>query len=253
MTVATLIEKLKSKKQTAERSTFGHYLTIVKELASGVEIDADEAGHVLAAASKSESDLERDVATQTQRLAWHATRLANQKAVADRLSAEAELATAQEALQAAYNRLMPAVDAAQTRLHDANLRHQTSLNADDWLCGNIIDSELLERERTVSAELRNITQELTPLKNAHTHKQALLSNLETRLAELRSAASVPWLKPVVGPWLGRVNADIHAIESRIADVKSELKQLDSAIDPRLSRQRELQKELSLIHQQKLIP
>lgn len=256
MALAELIGKLKNKKQTATKTAFSHSRDVVRKLASGEEIDADEVGHILEAAGLDESFLEDAVELQQKRFERHAQRLQNQQAVSDRLQAESDLQAAQRALQAAYDKLFPAIEQAQVRLNDANHRFMTTTQAEAWLADpeNILDKELLQREAAVIAQLREVNNELKPLLQDQARKQTFLSNLEDRLAELRKAASVPWLPlPVTTPWLGRVNGDIRTIESRISDVRSELQQLDRAIQPRRIEQSRLQAELNQIHHQKLLP
>lgn len=255
MTVAELIGKLRTKRQAATKTAFSHYISLVRELASGGETDADEVAVVLTATGKDEASLEKDVRLQEQRYSWAATMEANQQAHADRLQAERDLREAQAKLQEAYDRLMPAIDIAQTKLNDANHRQLITQGIESQLTdpANILDIELSQRETAVAKELRAIFQELKPLEIDRTRKQTLLENLESRLAELQESAAGPWMAHVVAPWLGRVNADIRMIESRIADVRSEWRQLDAAIRQRQATQVRLQAELAEIHRQKLLP
>lgn len=253
MTVAELIGKLRTKKRAAERSSFSHYRELIRSLASGAEADSDEVGAVLDATGKDESDLERDVSLQQERNGRYAQLTANRQAAADRIAAERELQAAQEKLQRAHDELMPAISAAASRLQmlDQAMIHTSAAEA--WLAENVVDVDLLAREAAVVKDLRAISQELTPLESDRTRKQTYLSNLESRLDDLQSSAAGPWMQHVVAPWLGRVNADIRVIESRISDVRNELRQLDSAIRQRQSTQARLQTEMAEIHRQKLQP
>lgn len=253
MALAELIGKLKNKKQASARSAFGHYLEAVKALASGKEIDADEVGHIIDAAGRDESALEKDVNLQQQRFAWHAQRVQNQQAVSDRLQAESELQAAQRALQAAYDKLTPAIEQAQTRLADASYRFMTTTQAEAWLSGNLLDVELLQRESVLNDRLREINAELRPLLTDREHKQSSLMNAELRLQQLTGRDPDAW------PGFGMINPkfwsnkDIEPAKERVADLRSQLAQLDRAIQPRQQEQQRLQAELNQIHQQKLLP
>lgn len=253
MALAELIGKLRSKKQATERTAFQHYLEAVKDLASGVEIDFDEVGHYLEAAGKSETDLERDVGIQQKRLAWAAQMQANQQAVADRMASESELQVARQALQAAYDKLQPAVDLAQTRLNDANHRFLSTTQAESWLAEHILDTELLEREQAVSVKLQDVNAELKPLLIDREHKRSSLQNAELVLRQITGRSDDAW------PTLGTINPlfwrtkDTIPAQERVDDLKSQLAQLDRAIEPRQQRQRELQAELNQIHAEKLKP
>jgi hypothetical protein len=253
MALAELIGKLKNKKQASARSVFGHYLEAVKALASGKEIDADEVGHIIDAAGRDESALEKDVNLQQQRFAWHAQRVQNQQAVSDRLQAERDLQAAQAALQAAFDKLQPAIDQAHDRLNAANFRHSTTLNAEAWLAGNLLDVELLQREAALNDRLREINQELAPLLADREHKRSSLMNAEFCLRQITGRSDDAW------PTLGTINSlfwrnkDTIPAQERVDDVRSQLSQLEQAIRPRQQEQQRLQAELNSIHQEKLKP
>ena len=245
MGLTTLLDSLRNKKQAAHRSKFSHYITLVRDLASGAEIDADEAGHVLTVADKSEDDLSRDVNLQQSRNTWAAQLQANQQASTDRLRAERDLATAQRALQAAFDKLQPAVDAAHDLLNDANLRYLTTQGADSKLAENILDQELLQREAALIPELQKINAELKPLAADRGRLQTALENAEFQHTQkTRSTGRVAW-------FVQAKNAD--ELAEIVANLQSQLRQLDALIRPRQQRQRELQAELDEIHQQKLQP
>jgi hypothetical protein len=253
MALAELVQKMKSKKQATARSAFGHYLEAVKALAAGKEIDADEAGHIINVAGRDESALERDVNLQQQRNAWHSQLMQNKQAVQDRYQAERELQAAQAALQAAFDKLQPAVDQAQARLNDANFRHSTTLNAEAWLAGNLLDVELLQRESVLNDRLREINQELAPLLADREHKRSSLMNAELCLRQITGRSDDAW------PTLGTINSlfwrnkDTIPAQERVDDVQDQLAQLEQAIRPRQQEQQRLQAELNSIHLEKLKP
>ena len=220
---------MKSKKQATARSAFGHYLEAVKALASGKEIDADEAGHIINVAGRDESALERDVNLQSQRNAWHSQLMQNKQAVQDRHQAERDLAAASAALQAAYDKLQPAVELAQARLHDANYRHSTTLNAEAWLAGNLLDVELLQRESVLNDRLREINQELNPLLQDREHKRSSLMNADLCLRQITGRSDDAW------PTFGTINSlfwrnkETIPAQQRVDDLKNQLSQLEQAI------------------------
>ena len=245
MALAELIGKLRSRKQATERTAFGYYIEAVRKLASGSEIDSDEVAAVLDATGKDESNLEHDVGVQVRRFTWAAQLQANQQAGTDRLFAERDLATAQRALQAAYDKLQPAVDAAHDRLNDANLRFLTTQGADSRLAENILDHELLQRESALIPELQKINSELKPLVADHGRLQTALENAEFQFTQkTRSTGRVAW-------FVQAKNAD--ELAEIVSNLQSQLRQLNALIHPRQQRQRELQRQLSEIHAEKLNP
>ena len=251
--LAELIGKLRNKKKAAHRSKFGHYLDTVRDLASGAEIDSDEVAAVLDANGRDETSLEKDVRLQEQRYSWAATMRANQQAVQDRLAAENELQTAQQKLQAAFDKLQPAVNDAHNKLADANHRFLITQGADSLLAGNLLDSELLEREASIIARLQDIVAELRPLVKDRGFKMDSLQNAEFRLAQMQARKPGDWLGfGTINPNFWK-NQSIDPEKQNVDDLQNQLRQLDAAINPRQTEQARLQRELDAIHQQKLLP
>ena len=245
MALADVLAKLRSKKQAAHRSEFGHYLGLIKSLASGEEVDSDECSHILDANGKDESNLEHDVGIQQQRFSWAAQLQANQQAGKDRLLAERELQTAKAKLQEQFDKLQPAINAAHDLLNDANLRFLTTQGADSRLAENILDQELLQREAALIPELQTINSELKPLVADHGRLQTALENAEFQhVQKTRSTGRAAWF---IQP------KDADELAEIVANLQSQLRQLDALIRPRQQRQRELQRQLSDIHAEKLQP
>ncbi|MFO0425122.1 MAG: hypothetical protein ACK526_01030 [Planctomyces sp.] len=245
---------MRTKKQAAERSGFGHYVELVKALAKGEEADADEVAAVLDATGKDEIVLESDVNLQQLRFAWHSQRIANEQATRDRLQAERELATSQQALQAAFDKLQPAVDAARNRLNDASHRILITAGAEGWLSdsANLLDVELLQRESAVNDRLKEVNTELRPLLQDREHKQHSLENAEFNLAKIRSRDSRNGLIAGIENFINQP-LDLRQTSERVADLRNQLTQLEQGIRPRLAEQHRLQNELQTIHAEKLKP
>ena len=253
MALSQLFDSLRAKKATAARSAFGIYIALVRDLASGKEADAGEVGHIIEAAGKTEDHLERDVQLQSQRFAWGAQLQRNQQAEVDRRQAERELQVAQARLQAAVDKLRPAVDQAFDTLNEANLRHLTTYGAEELLCGNLLNNELLQREASLIVELRDVSDELRPLIQDRVHKRSSLMNAELRHSQLTSRPHDAW------PSFGTINPlfwrtrELSPAEKRVADLQNQITQLDAAIGPRQREQSRLQGELSAIYAEKLVP
>ena len=245
MGLTTLLDSLRNKKQAAHRSEFGHYLGLIKSLASGSEIDSDEVAAVLDTTGKDEDDLSRDVGVQVQRFSWAAQLQAHQQASTDRLRAERELQTAKAKLQEQIDKLQPAINAAHDLLNDANLRYLTTQGGDSKLAENVLDQELLLREAALIPELQKINAELRPLVADRGRLQTALENAEFQHTQkTRSTGRVAW-------FVQAKNAD--ELAEIVANLQSQLRQLDALIHPRQQRQRELQAELNSIHAEKLNP
>lgn len=254
MALAELVQKLRSKKQAATKTAFSHYLQdVVKLLASGEEVDADEVGHILEAVGRTESDLERDVSLQQQRLSWAAQLQANRQATADRILAENDLRAAQSELQKAYDRLTPAIQAAESRMRTLEQITLTTYQAESRLSELILDQELLQREQSVAATLRSVCDELRPLLADQTHLQHRIAGAEFQVERLRGRGHNEWYSLTGITNAFHKDERIKKAESHLADLRSQAKQLNAAIEPRQAEQRRLQSELDSIHAEKLKP
>jgi hypothetical protein len=251
MSIATLVQKLKSKKQTTERTAFAHYIETVRSLASGAESDADEVAAVLDATGRTETDLEHDVSLQQERNGRYAQLTANRQAVADRISAERDLQAAQAKLQKAIDELSPAINAAASRLRMLDQLVITTSGAEAWLAEHILDKDLLSREKSIVRQLAEVSSELNPLLKDREHKQHSLGNAEFNLARLQAREEKTFMGSMA-EWLN-TPLDVRTLKGSIADLKSQLAQLDEAIRPRQAEQRRLQRELDAIHAEKLKP
>ena len=259
MTVAELVSKISSelrgKKQVVHSSIDSEFRDMLRRLASGEELDSGDVGRILSAAGKSEDDFERDTKKQEQRFIKVAERERNLQSIADRLRAERALADAMERMRIAVAKIQPDIDVAQQQISDANLVFSCTMGAESWLCdpSNILHSELLTREAAVVEKLREVNSELSPLLQDREHKQSSLMNAELRLRQLTGRNPDDW------PGFGMINPsfwsnkDIEPAKERVADVRSQLAQLEQAIRPRQIEQARLQAELNQIHQQKLLP
>jgi hypothetical protein len=220
---------------------------MIRSLVSGKEFDSEEVGRILSAAGKTEDDFDRDTETQVMRFAKAAERERNLQAIVDRQQAEKALQKAKAELQAAYNKIQPSIDQAHERLAAANLVYSCTMDAEAWLSdpANILDQELLQREAALIPELQTINSELKPLVADHGRLQTALENAEFQHTQkTRSTGRVAWFVQA---------KDADELAEIVANLQSQLRQLNALIHPRQRRQRELQAELNSIHQQKLQP
>jgi chromosome segregation ATPase len=251
MTVAELIGKLRTKKRAAERSSFSHYLSLVRDLAADQEADADEVAAILDATGRTEDDLSSDVSLQQERNGRYAQLTANRQAIADRVVAERSLASAQQQLQKAIDELSPAIEAAASRLQMLDQLVITTSGAEAWLAEHILDQDLRQREAALIREIAEVNAELRPLQQDKEYKSASLGNAEFNLARLQARDGKTYAGALES-WFN-TPADVKALKERIADLTNQLQQLDASIRPRQVEQRRLQSELAQIHAEKLKP
>ena len=101
------------------------------------------------------------------------------------------------------------------------------------------------REAALIPELQTINAELKPLMADRGRLQTALENAEFQhVQKTRSTGRAAWfIQPKDADELGEI----------VANLQNQLRQLDALIRPRQQRQRELQRQLSDIHAEKLNP
>lgn len=238
MALAELIGKLRTKKRATERTAFGHYLGLVRDLASGTEIDADEAGHIMAAADRTVPDLENDVATMQRRLAA-ATQLSRHEAAQESFEIAArKLQDAQARFDEAYRRFQPPIDEAVNERAAWELVVLQTSHVESVLLETVLDGELLQRESELIRERREIQSKLRPLLEDRKHLFDWQRGEHYRNIDLRK----------------KKNRDgIAASDSRMDDLTSQILQIDDASDPMQKRLTAIENELAEIHVEKLKP
>ncbi len=238
MALAELIGKLRSKKRATERTAFGHYLGLVRDLASGTEIDADEAGHIMAAADRTVIDLENDVATMQRRLAA-AAQLSRHEAAQESFEiASRKLQDAQARFDEAYRRFQPPIDDAVNERAAWELVVLQTSSVESVLLSTVMDAELLQREAELISERREIQQKLRPLLDDRKHQSDWSSGEHYRNLDLRKK---------------RDREGIAASDSRMDDLTSQIRQIDAASAPMQKRLDAIADELNEIHFEKLKP
>jgi hypothetical protein len=250
MALAELIGKLKSKKQAVHRSALGHHLEAVKALALGKEIDADEVEIILAAAGKSENDLEADVAVMDKRIAAAAELAINEASREGYEVACRKVVDAQEKLDEAYRRFQPAVEAAVNERAALELKILQTQNGESFLLTSVLNVELLSREDDLISERREIQQKLRPLQEDRKKlfdwsRGEHYRNIDLQKKLEESSHS--------GTMRRHALEAVTRSDSEIDDLASRMRQIDAATLPMQKRLDAIAGELETIHQEKLKP
>jgi len=256
MSLTSILEKLRSKKQESQRTANQRYLHLVEQLTLNQEVDQASAEEIISAVGVDwETELPKAIETKTERFRRHQDRQRNHQAIQDRISAERDLRQAQAELNDALQRLQPAVDNAAARIRQADHICSITAGAEDWLLSpeNVLDKELLQREQQIFEELKPINAELAPLQADRSHKRSSLLNAEHNLESLRRMKSKGQSAFDSLTSFFAKDADEQHLENRIADLESQIRQLDEAIAPREREQSRLRTELEKIREEKLRP
>ncbi len=248
MVFAGLLEKIRVKKKALALTAFDHYYALLKNVATGQEVDADQAAVTIDAIGKSEDDFESDIVTMEKRIGL-AGRLRESESIEKSIPGLREThRIAKDALEAAILRLQPAATAAFDLLKNTEdlLGHFHGVGL--RLAETCLDESLKAKEREITGKRVAFVDKRRPLMDDLRLAREYLSNYQaniddakrkqqSQLRYARDQATVDLRK-----WTKQHDAQssiIDQLEKSIAEIDVELRPLDQ--------------EMAKIRKQKLVP
>ena len=240
----TIFERIRGKRIEAKRTLTTQYHEMVAALAAGDEVDIDFLGETLETLGKTESDLSKDVAKTTERTP-HQTELARLQKVASTLpKLRSDVAKAEDALNAAFAKLRPILDAAQTELRAAEDEASRIGWLEDRLVTTVADPSLIDRQKQLSAERREVALALRPLADRRLlaeqyqrgysdqlvaldrdRRDAGYTDIVAKTAINKQLAQVRTNEQSASKDLRRINAEIAELQTQLSDVDAQLESL----------------------------
>lgn len=249
--IAGILDRIRGNRRQVELTAGESYYHLVRDVASGIEVDADDAAIVIETAGKTDSDFEADVATMTDRmLAAH--RLENRHIAERELrKAEADLQAAQAKLEAAVNKLRPVVDEAAARrsLYEQEILYGTGLEAK--LMQSVLDPKVLAREAELVKRFNEVQAKLGPLEADYRRHAEWLTAARHNCDHLRDQIrkSDQWNAPKQRGLSGKLEEAEDRVESETRWCKS----LEALVRPLEQERAEINRQRAELQKQKLTP
>jgi hypothetical protein len=249
MSVTTILDVIRRKKNTAKQTTFDAYMALVRDVASGKETDADKAADIIEAAHKSEEAFEKDVETQQTRYEDYRLMqgITELQASITRLTSTKEQLQAK--LQAAVDKYKPGIDEAFTAIHQLEQQILSATGAEPRLLHSCFDRGLLDRETELLAKRGELLQQRRPLDEDFERVRNMRSTYETALRNENAGEA----KESYGPAKANRQKAIEGWKHKIANNESVYRQLQAAIDAINNELRPINVELFEIRKKKLLP
>ena len=239
-----IFEKIRGKRVEAARSLLTQYFEMVDALATGDEIDIDFLATTLETLGKTEDNLAADVKKTTERSPHQAELARLQRIQATIPKLRLDVSKAEDALNAAFSKLRPVLDAAQSELRDAENEASRIGWLEDRLVETVADPSLIERQRSLSSERREIALALRPLTEDRLTAEQYLRGYSDQLAALerdrrdagytdimektaisRKVNQVRLNEQAASKSLRRINSEIGELQSQLSSVDASLESL----------------------------
>ncbi len=251
MAFGAILEKIRFQKRQLAVSSQQAYFNLVRDIASGAEVDPEEAALVIENAAKSESELEADV-TKMERRLEESRELSRLQKLAKSLPAlEAKHRLAQQAYDDAIAKLKPALDAASTELCALQTECDRSTSCEVYLLGSAMNPEILDEERRLLAARLEIRDKLEPLQNDHAIEAGRLQNLQENLAAAEDG--LKRTDPDNAHTYRMLKKEITEVSDKIKLKQPIVEQLEKAIELLMAERRTLDAQQAKLRARKLDP
>ena len=156
MTFASILGHIRRTKKQAEYNASDAYYSMIRLVASGVEIDADCAGVAIEAANKTESDFENDILILSKR-SQAEKMLANAEQARQRsIVLESLIERLAHELDAICVPIKQKIQAANSELRQCEAVAMTSITAKRILDENVLDDGSGQRKKEANAEIKRL-------------------------------------------------------------------------------------------------
>jgi hypothetical protein len=250
MSINSILDRIISRKKQATLSTADAYLALVRDIATGSEVDADHAAELIESFGKDASDFEKDIALMQRRFEM-ASQVAEKNELQKILPAlEREAELAKQKLNEAIAKLQPIAIEAERKFLDTSRRIEQFFMAENQLSGSCMDQTLLNRESEIHEKRREIVEKLRPLQDDLRRESSYL-----RGNEMSCVAIQQRLKEYKGnhPAAVRYREDLARDQALVESGSITVRDLQQAVDELNAELSQLNNEMVAIAKAKLVP
>jgi len=231
--IEAIFEAVRGKRKQAVRQRNEQYWECVQALAESAEVDADFLVELMDALGKSEADLSKDVAKNTERRPYQTelVRLQGIQQTIPRLTQDVD--KAQKALSDAVQKYQPAIDVAATALRAAQNEILQIPNLEDRLT-ETIDPSLIERRNTLTAQRMEIASKLRPLDadrvTCEQYCRAYTDSLERLNRQRRESSHIDFAaRTEINQKLAQAKINESSSSKRLRTINAEISELQSQL------------------------
>ncbi len=248
--LSAILDRIRFKKRQFAMNSQEAYYALLKEVAAGDEIDADQAAITIDSAGKTESEFEADVSKMTERIGL-ASQL-NRKKEVEKLvpKLEAEHEETKRNYDAAIAKLSPIVADAYQRATAAQNEQLQLMGVESRLIGTCMNPAIFEREAELLALRLELFEKRSPLAEDLRHAETYLRSAEIGLDGARQAKTKHKNDlPSQNEKQKAINESLNSLEYR----EGIIRQLSNAIDQLDAELRPIDSEIASLQVRKLVP
>jgi len=226
------------------------YLSLVRSVASGDEVDCDFAAQTIEDASKDAVDFEKDVSLMQRRFSM-ASQVREMNALQKMLpTLENEAQIAKQKLNDAISRLQPLATQAEVKAHEIQTRIGQYSMAERQLAETCMDAGLLAKESELQKKRSEVVEKLRPLQDDLRRELSYL-----RGNEMSCQAIQQRLKEYKGnhPAAVRYREDLARDQALVESGSITVRDLQQAVDGLNQELASLNGEMAEIAKAKLVP
>jgi uncharacterized protein YukE len=243
-----ILEKIRSKKRELTSNSADAYLQLVREVASGSEVDVESAALIIEAFGKDDAAFEKDVEVQQARIGL-AAQLKHKQAL-DRQMPKLEQAErlAGEHYERVVSEASARLNEAKKAKRDVELELLGLTQTEVRLRESCLDATLLARESELNAQRIELVQKKRPLTEDSERAKNMVQSHQSSVDALRLK-----IERAKNDQLARQSykRDLPQFETALRQHQSVLGQLTQAIEDIDSELEPLDRELATIREKKL--
>jgi chromosome segregation ATPase len=248
--LSAVLEKIRTKKNEIILSAQDEYFRLIQAIASGKEVDSEEAANILEASGRSVEQFEKAVEVHTRRieLAEQLSRKRSLEASIPKLEREAE--HARRELDAAVAKLQTKAFEADKKLRDANNEIVQFYQVESRLRESCQDPAILSRFAELSEKRLELVRMKSPLQEDLRRTQNQIRSWRNQVENFRDS-----LKKNRSdlPAMGSDQKGLAIAKSEVEKLDSVISQLAKAIAEIDEKLRPIECELKELDDKKLIP
>lgn len=250
MAIAGILDRIISRKRQAALTSGQRYHQLLKDVASGSEIDADEGADVIESANKTEEDFAKDVAIMQKRFTFAAQLKARNQVQATIPSLEKAQADAQAKLNAAIEQLRPIAIEAERKVRDAQNQVGQFYLVERQLEESCLDPSLIARETELVEKRLALVRSRSPLDDDLRRAQSLLRGQTSNIENLQAAIAKNRhdLPSVTGDKkeLQQARLQQEHLSETVEDLQKAIGDINAELAP-------IESELAAVRKAKLLP
>lgn len=252
----TTLEQIKNYRGQRQQEALATYRQLLRAIADDKPVKIEAVSVAMAAAGKTDADLQRDLDRYRQRKAWASKLTLMDKLEAERDAKLAEDARAEAKIKAARLEYEREIHTLRPTLQALHLELAQIEEARAALVRDCDDPTILVRERALAAEVKKLEVERASIDYELSGQRRGSPGYHRQIAVQQLAQLEGSEKPAAGPFgfLAKRNGEIEALKKQLAAIdKNSIAPLQVRLAEIAKRRGQIEREQAALDALKLLP